>query len=110
MNLQEQLEQFLDKQGDKDTYISAEEFKTIFLLGFAKQLQIEIEQFFEFTVQDVGDGNCNIIAKLKRNNETTCHVLREFFLKENLQQVKNMFGVPETIQLEDIGDGVAEIK
>ena len=109
MTLQEQLDKFLNAQNNKEEYISAKEFKDIFLLGFARQMQIDIEQFFEFKVEDVGNGNCNIVAKLKQSNETTCHILNEFFLKENLPQVKVMFGMPETAILEEIGDGIAEI-
>lgn len=109
MSLHEQLTEFLNNHPKKDECITAEEFKQIFLLGFAKQMQIDIEQFFEFTVDDIGEGNCNIIAKLKQTNETTCHVLNEFFLKENLSQVKTMFGIPDKAQLEEIGDGVIEI-
>ena len=109
MNLQEQLDNFLKNHPNKDKCISAEEFKQMFLLGFARQMQIDIEQFFEFIVEDVGNGNCNIVAKLKQNNETTCHVLNEFFLKENLPQVKAMFGMPEITTIEEIGDGIAEV-
>ena len=109
MNLQEQLDEFLNSHSNKEDYITAEEFKEIFLLGFARQMQIDIEQFFDFKVEDVGNGNCNIIAKLKRSNETTCHILNEFFLKENLSQVRAMFGMPETTILEEIGEGLAEI-
>lgn len=110
MNLQEQLSEFLNKQSNKDDCISAEEFKNMFLLGFARQMQIDVEQFFEFIVEDAGNGNCNIIARLKQNNETTCHVLNEFFLKENLSQVRAMFGVPDVASIEDIGDGVIEVQ
>lgn len=109
MNLQEQLTEFLNNHPNKKDCISAEEFKTMFLLGFAKQIQIDVEQFFDFKVEDTGNGNCNIIARLKQSNETTCHILNEFFLKENLSQVKAMFGMPEVTTLEDIGDGVIEI-
>ena len=109
MNLCEQLNEFLTNHPEKEKCISADEFKEIFLLGFARQMQIDVEQFFEFKVEDIGNGNCNIVAKLKQNNETTCHILNEFFLKENLSQVKAMFGMPETTILEEIGDGIAEI-
>ena len=109
MSLSEQLHEFLKNHPHKDDCISVEEFKEIFLLGFAKQMQIDIEQFFEFKVEDIGQGNCNIIANLKQNNETTCHILNEFFLKENLSQIKAMFGMPEYASLEEIGDGLAEI-
>ena len=109
MNLQEQLNEFLNNHPNKDECISAEEFKEIFLLGFARQIQLDIEQFFDFKVENVGNGNCNIVARLKQNNETTCHILNEFFLKENLFQVKTMFGAPDTAILEDIGEGLAEI-
>ena len=109
MDLYEQLTEFLNKQDNKDECISASEFKEVFLLGFAKQMQLNIEQFFNFKVVDVGNGDCNIIATLKQNNETTCHILNEFFLKENYFQVKTMFGAPEEVVVEDIGDGIAEI-
>ena len=109
MTLYEQLVDFLKNHPSKDNCISAEEFKKIFLLGFARQMQIDVEQFFEFNVEDIGDGNCNIIAKLKQNNEIICCVLNEFFLKENLSQVKEMFGMPEISTLKEIADGVAEI-
>ena len=109
MNLQEQLNEFLNNHPNKEECITAEEFKEMFLLGFARQMQIDIEQFFDFKVEDVGNGNCNIIARLKQSNETTCHILNEFFLKENLFQVRAMFGMPETTILEEIGDGLAEI-
>lgn len=109
MNLQEQLIEFLNKQNNKDECISPEEFKKMFLLGFTKQIQIDVEQFFDFTVEDMGNGNCNIIARLKKNNETTCHILNEFFLKKNFSQVKAMFGVPDIATVEDIGDGIIEI-
>ena len=72
-------------------------------------MQLDIEQFFEFNVEDIGNGDCNIVARLKQQNETTCHVLNEFFLKENLSQVKAMFGVPNVVNLEDVGDGLIEI-
>ena len=109
MNLQKQLDEFLNNHPNKENCITSEEFKEMFLLGFARQMQIDIEQFFDFKVEDVGNGNCNIIARLKQNNETTCHILNEFFLKENLSQVRAMFGMPETTILEEIGDGLAEI-
>ena len=109
MNLQEQLNNFLNNLPNKDECINAKEFKEMFLLGFARQMQLDIEQFFEFKVEDTGNGNCNIIANLKQNNETVCHVLNEFFLKKNLSQVQAMFGTPETSVLEEIGDGVIEI-
>lgn len=109
MNLFEQLTEFLNNHPNKEQCISAKEFKEMFLLGFARQMQIDIEQFFNFKVEDTGNGNCNIVATLKQNNETTCHILNEFFLKENLCQVKAMFGVPDTMTLENIGDGLAEL-
>jgi hypothetical protein len=109
MNLYEQIYDFLNNHPNKEDCISAEEFKEMFLLGFARQMQLDIEQFFEFTVEDVGNGNCNIVAKLKQTHETTCHILNEFFLKENLPQVKAMFGMPDVAVLEEIGDGIAEI-
>lgn len=110
MCLEEQIKNFLATKDNKDSYISAKEFKDIFLLGFAKQMQIDIEQFFDFTLIDTKDGNCQIIAHLKKDNETVCHILNEFFLKENLQLVKNMFGAPSYASVENIGDGVAEIQ
>lgn len=109
MNLQEQLTDFLDKHPNKSNCISAKEFKEMFLLGFTRQMQIDVEQFFNFEVEDVGNGDCNIISKLKQSNETTCHILNEFFLKENLSKVRDMFGIPNTVSLEEIGDGLAEI-
>lgn len=109
MNLQDQLHEFLNKQTNKQKYITAKQFTEIFLLGFTRQMQIDVEQFFNFEVIDMGNGNCNIVARLKQNNETICHILNEFFLKENLSQIKQMFGVPEIANLEEIGDGIAEI-
>ena len=109
MNLLEQLTEFLNSHPNKERCIAAEEFKEMFLLGFVRQMQIDVEQFFEFKVDDVGNGNCNIIARLKQDNETICHILNEFFLKENLSQVKKMFGVPETGIIKEIGDGLIEL-
>ena len=109
MDLQEQLAEFLKNHPNKDECISAEEFKEMFLLGFAKQIQIDVEQFFNFEVEDIGNGNCNIVAKLKQSNETTCHILNEFFLKENLSIVKAMFGTPDVPSIEEVGNGIAEI-
>ena len=109
MTLQEQLDKFLNAQSNKENYITAEEFKEIFLLGFVRQMQIDVEQFFEFKVDNIGNGHCNIIARLKQGNETICHILNEFFLKDNLSQVKEMFGIPELGTIEEIGDGLIEL-
>lgn len=109
MNLHEQLSEFLNNQSNKEDYISVDEFKEMFLLGFSRQIQLDVEQFFDFKVEDVGNGNCNIIATLKQNNETICHVLNEFFLKENFNQVKAMFGVPEEVVTEKLADGIVEM-
>jgi hypothetical protein len=109
MNLLTQLEVFLTTHPNKEKCISAEEFKQMCLLGFARQIQLDVEQFFDFQVEDVGSGNCNIIARLKQSNETTCHVLNEFFLKENLSQVRAMFGMPESINSKEVESGIIEI-
>ena len=110
MNLLEQLNDFLNNKDKKEEYISAEEFKEIFILGFAKQLQLDVEKFFNFNLIDTNDGNCQIVATLKQNTETTCHVLNEFFLKKNLPIVKNMFGIPDVVNVHNIGTGIAELR
>lgn len=108
-SLENQLNDFIVKQTNKDDCITAKEFKEIFLLGFAKQMQVDVEQFFEFQLEDVGNGNCNIIARLKKDNETTCHILNEFFLKKNLNQIKQLFGVPDIPEICTVDEGVIEL-
>lgn len=108
-SLKEQLDVFLNKQEDKDNCISAEEFENIFLSGFINQIQSNIIQFFNFELIDTNDGNCEIIARLKDNNETTCHILKEFFLKENLPIIKSMFGVPITPDVQIIKNDVIKL-
>ena len=110
MNLLEQLQDFLNKQPNKEDCITAQDFKDMFILGFISQMQIEVEKFFKFEVIDCGNGDCNIVAKLKQSNETTCHILNEFFLKKNFDQVKQMFGLPIESNVVDVADGIAEIK
>lgn len=105
----EQLEEYLNKHPNKENCISAKEFKTIFIMGFISQMQINVEEFFNFKLIDTNNGNCEIIATLKENNEVTCHIFKEFFLKENLKAVKELFGMPIENKAIDIGEGVVEV-
>lgn len=107
--LEQQLTDFLKNHPNKDNCISAKEFKELFLLGFAKQMQIDVEKFYDFTVIDNGNGDCIIEAKLKNNKLINCNVLNEFFLKSNISQVKQMFGVPDYAEIKPISDGTVEI-
>ena len=112
MDLEKQIEEFLEnhKKTISEETISAKEFTNIFMLGFISQIQKDILQFFNFKLIDTDDDNCIIECSLKQDNITQCHILKEFFLKENLPIIKNMFGLPMEVSLEDVGSGIVEIK
>lgn len=112
MDLEKQISQFLEKhkKDNNEEFISSKEFINIFLMGFVSQIQKDILQFFNFKLIDTEDDNCIIEASLKKDNIVQCHILKEFFLKENLPIIKNMFGLPIEVDLKDINSGVVEIK
>ena len=112
MELENQIKEFLENHKDtiKEETISSKEFVNIFLMGFVSQIQKDILQFFNFKLIDTNDDNCIIECSLKKDNVTQCHILKEFFLKENLPIVKNMFGMPLEVNLEEVDSGILEIK
>lgn len=109
MELKEQIEK-LFSNNDKDDIITADEFVNIFLMGFVRQIQINPEQYFKFTVgEQDSNGNFNIEASLKNDFSVICNIAKEFILKVNLDITKRMFGIPEQGSFENIGDGVVEV-
>ena len=50
-------------------------------------MNIDVEEFYNFDVELLSESNDLIInARLKKDNEISCHLLNEFLLKKNLKQ------------------------
>jgi len=109
----ELAEKYDFNKDENSQLMSPEQLKEIFLVGFAKQIQLDIEQFFEFDVNitdspdEEGKILCHIIARLKDNFETDCCLLEEFLLLKNLEYTQQMFGIPEYFDEVEVMDGIA---
>ena len=116
-DLRSQLETILNeikKNNPNEEYLDADQLKDIFLNGFAKLMQIDIEKFYNFTIERCNDPNnlynVKIQASLKNNMTVDCLLEHDFLLSKNIAATKSIFGEPENMELLNSQDGIAEIK